>query len=282
MPPRLRRRKPEPVAEEPSGPSPASATAAPDKPLATPPRPASPPEGRRTLAHSMPVLLVRAAHPRQAVLTALGMACAAMLAGRPGREVGLVLATVLVGQAVLGWHNDLVDRGRDARQVPSGKPIADGYLDTGTAWFAVGCGVLLLVPLAVANGVTAGCLYLASVAIGLLGNLVLRTGLFSWVTWAASYALLPAFLSYGGWGGQAQGSPPEIAMVALAAVLGVGVHLLCALPGLVADHEDGFRHLPLRLALRIGATRLLVVSLAWIILALVGLLVVGDAVGLSR
>ena len=83
------------------------------------------------------------------------------------------------------------------------------------------------------------------------------------MTWAASYALYPAFLSYGGWGGQATGDPPEVAMVVLAAALGVGVHFLCALPGLVADHEDGFRHLPLRVALKIGATRLLVVSLAW-------------------
>ena len=49
-----------------------------------------------------------------------------------------------------------------------------------------------------------------------------------------------------------------------------------------ADHEDGLRHLPLRVALRLGATRLLWLSLAWTALALVGLLVVGNAVGLSR
>jgi hypothetical protein len=70
--------------------------------------------------------------------------------------------------------------------------------------------------------------------------------------------------------------------VVLAAALGVGVHFLCALPGLVADHEDGVRHLPLRVALRTGATRLLVISLTWTTLVLVGLLVVGNTVGLSR
>lgn len=247
-----------------------------------PPAPAPARERRRTLAHTTPVLLLRAAHPRQALLTAAGLTVAAALSGRPSREVALVLATVLVGQAVLGWHNDLVDRRRDAQRLPSGKPIADGYLDPGTAWFALGCGVLLLVPLAVSNGVTAGCLYLASVGIGLLGNVILRQGWLSWVTWAASYALYPGFLSYGGWGGQTTGNPPEVPMVVLAAALGVGVHFLCALPGLVADHEDGRRHLPLRVALKIGATRLLFVSLAWTGLALAGLLVVGNAVGLSQ
>ena len=239
-------------------------------------------ERRRTLAHMTPVLLLRAAHPRQALITATGLAVAAALSGRAGREVGLVFATVLVGQAVLGWHNDLVDRRRDALRLPSGKPIADGYLEPDTAWFALVCGVLLVVPLAVSNGVTAGSIYLATVGVGLIGNVVLRRGWLSWLPWAVAFAGYPAFLSYGGWGGAATGDPPEVAMVVLAAALGVGVHVLCALPGLVADHEDGHRHLALRVALRIGATRLLVLALAWTVLAVVGLLVVGNSVGLSR
>ena len=239
-------------------------------------------ERRRTLAHTTPVLLLRAAHPRQAALTAGGLAIAAAITGRPGREVALVLATVLVGQAVLGWHNDLVDRRRDATRLPSGKPIADGYLEPGTAWFALICAVLVLVPLSVQNGVTAGAAYLASVGVGVVGNVVLRRGWLSWLPWAVAYGLYPFFLSYGGWGGAATGEPPEPVMVALAALLGIGVHVLCALPGLVADHEDGVRHLPLRIGLRIGATRLLVLALAWTVLDVVAMLVVGNSVGLAQ
>lgn len=239
-------------------------------------------ERRRALAHTTPVLLLRAAHPRHALLTAGGLAIAAAMTGRPGREVALVLATVLVGQAILGWHNDLVDRRRDATRLPSGKPIADGYLDPGTAWFALICGVLLVVPLSIQNGVTAGAAYLASVAVGLVGNVALRRGWLSWVPWAVAYALYPFFLSYGGWGGDATGGPPQVLMVVLAALLGVGVHVLCALPGLVADHEDGFRHLPLRIAMRLGATRVLVLALAWTVLDLVALLVVGNTIGLAQ
>jgi 4-hydroxybenzoate polyprenyltransferase len=238
--------------------------------------------GRLGLTRSWPVLLLRAAHPRQALLTAAGLAAAAALSGRPAREVVLVLATVLVGQAVLGWHNDLVDRDRDRRHDPVGKPIGGGLLDPGTAWFALVCGVLLVVPLSVQNGVTAGSAYLISLVVGLLGNVVLRGGLLSWLPWAVSFALYPAFLSYGGWGGDATGSPPEIPVTVLAALVGVGAHVLRALPGLVADHEDGSRSLPLRIALRIGATRLLVLALAWTVLALAGLLVVGSVVGLSQ
>ncbi len=229
-----------------------------------------------------PVLLLQAAHPRQAVLTAVGVAGAAALAGRSTRELGLVLATVLVGQAVLGWHNDLVDRARDRAHDRPGKPVAHDLLDPGTVWFTVACAVLLLVPLSIANGVTAGLSYLLAVAVGLLGNVVLRKGWFSWLPWAVSYALLPAFLSYGGWGGDATGRPPEIAITVLAALLGVGVHVLRALPGLVDDNEDGLRHLPLRLALRLGATKVLVLASAWTALVVVALLLVGNAVGLSQ
>lgn len=246
------------------------------------PEPAGEPARATAPAYLVPLLLIRAAHPRQALLTAFGVAAAAALAGRPTREVLVVLATVLVGQVVLGWHNDLVDRERDRRHDLPGKPLAQGRLDPGTVWFTLICGLLLVVPLSVATGVTAGCLYLGSLVLGLIGNLALRQGFFSWVPWAASYALYPAYLSYGGWGGEALGDAPEPVIVLLAALLGVGVHFLRALWGLVPDHADGWTYLPLRLGVRIGASRLLLVVSAYLALVVVGLAVAGTYVGLSQ
>ncbi len=230
----------------------------------------------------MPVLLVRAAHPRQAALTALGMAVAAAVSGRAPREVGLVLATVLVGQAVLGWDNDLVDEKADRAAERTDKPLATGALERGTVGFVLACALLLLVPLSLSSGITAGLAYLLSVLVGLAGNRWLREGMFSWLPWAVSFALYPAYLSYGGWGGGAQGSPPTVAMTAVAAVLGVGVHVLTSLRGLVDDHQAGRRHLPLRLALRVGAPRLLVLAIVFcvVVAAVAGL--VGSTVGLSQ
>ena len=245
------------------------------------------PKGRlRSIAGLGPILLLRTAHPRQALLTALGLAVAGALAGRPTREVGLVFATVLVGQAILGWHNDLVDRDRDRVHGAGGKPIAQGRIDAGTVWFSLACGLLLLVPLSLSNGLVAGSSYLIAMAIGLLANVALRRGIFSWLPWAASFALFPAFLSYGGWGGETLarpfGAPPEIAMTVLAALLGIGVHVLRALPGLVADHADGWRSLPLRIALKTGATKLLIVASVYTAAVLGGLLVAGSTVGLAQ
>lgn len=228
------------------------------------------------------MLVIRAAHPKQAVLTAAGVAAAAALAGRPTRELGLVFVTVLVGQTIVGWHNDIRDRARDAANETPRKPVAEGLLEPGTLWFLIACATLLVVPLSIANGVIAGITYLAIVVVSLLGNLVFRKGWLSWLPWAVSYGLYPAFLAYGGWGGAAEGNPPEISITALAALLGVCVHFLRALPGLVADNRDGYRHLPLRVALRTGAPRLLWITIVVTVLVVAGLLATGNSVGLAQ
>jgi 4-hydroxybenzoate polyprenyltransferase len=244
--------------------------------------PPSTPRTRRTWRQAGPLLLLRTAHPKQAFLTAAGLAAAAALTGRPTREMGLVFATVLVGQAIVGWHNDVVDRARDAANETPRKPVAEGLLEPGTLWFAIACASLLVVPLSIANGVTAGIAYLVVVAVSLLGNVMFRKGRLSWLTWAVSYGLYPAFLSYGGWGGAAFGDPPEVSITALAALLGICVHFLRALPGLVADNRDGYRHLPLRVALRIGAPRLLWITIVLTALVVAALLVTGSRVGLAQ
>ncbi|WGX95738.1 UbiA family prenyltransferase [Nocardioides sp. L-11A] len=238
--------------------------------------------GGRNPADVVPLQLLQAAHAKQAITTALAMGLVAAVAGRPAREAGVVLVTVLVGQTILGWHNDIVDRQRDEAHGLTGKPIATGRLDPGTAWYAVIVGFLLLLPLATTTGAKAGAFYGASVVVAMLGNIVLRTGFWSWWSWAASFALLPAYLSYGGWGGKAVGSPPEPAIVVLAALLGIGVHFTRAVWGLVADHEDGWTYLPLKLGLKLGATRLLALSTIYTVVIVVLLVVVGARVGLSR
>lgn len=235
---------------------------------------------RLSIQQAGPVSLILSAHPRQAFLTGFGVALAGAAAGRAARECAVVFLTVLVGQVVVGWHNDLVDRDRDAAHDTARKPIADGRLDPGTVWYALAIAVLLLIPLSLSTGITAGALYLASVIVSLVGNVVLRAGLFSWVTWAASFALYPFYLSYGGWGGGFTGTAPEPVMAVLAALLGIGVHVLRAIWGLVADDEDGWTYLPLRLGRRLGATRLLVVAAAYtgVVLALIA--IAGSTVGL--
>jgi 4-hydroxybenzoate polyprenyltransferase len=210
------------------------------------------------------------------------MAVAAAVSGRAARDVGLVLVTVLVGQALLGWDNDLVDESADRAADRVDKPLAAGTLDRGTLTFALACAVLLVVPLSLSSGITAGLAYLLSLLVGLLGNRWLRNGALSWLPWAVAFALYPAYLSYGGWGGGAKGHPPTVAMTVAVGVLGVGVHVLTSLQGLVDDNRAGRRHLPLRLALKVGAPRLLAVTIAFCVLVCGAVAVIGSTAGLSQ
>ncbi|WP_309650077.1 UbiA family prenyltransferase [Nocardioides sp.] len=273
----------ESVEEPPPAPDATEPEPLPESPSESEQEPDDEPGQPFSLGNLTPVLLLRAVHPRQALVTALALAVAAALAGRPSRELLLVFGTVLVGQSCLGWFNDLIDRGRDARHQAAGKPVADGRLDPGTVWFVLAIGVFVVVPLSIGNGVYAGSAYLISLAVAVLGSWIwVRKRFFSWVPWAASFGLFPAFLSYGGWGGQDNGSPPEISVTVLAAALGIGVHFLRALWGLVPDQADGWTYLPLRLGRRLGASRLLVVSGVYTLGTLVGLAFAATSVGLAQ
>jgi 4-hydroxybenzoate polyprenyltransferase len=148
--------------------------------------------------------------------------------------------------------------------------------------FTVACATCLLVPLSISNGTTAGVAHLLSVLAAWLYNSRVKLTAMSWVPWLVSFGLLPTFLSYGGWGGGLHGGPPTVAMTLLAALLGVGVHFMTALPDLVGDNHNGVRSLPMVLALRIGAPRLLLVTTIYVALVVSGLVVAGLTVGLHR
>jgi 4-hydroxybenzoate polyprenyltransferase len=226
--------------------------------------------------------LVLASHPLPSLAMTLALAVAAALTGRSALEVGLVAATVLTGQLTVGWLNDVVDRDRDAQVGRQDKPVAMGWVDPGTVTFCIAVAVLVVIPLSVANGTYAGIAHLLAVGSAWTYNLWFKKTVLSWLPYAVSFGLLPAFLSYGGLGGGMHGGPPTVAMTVLAALLGIGIHVLNTLPDLVQDNETGVRHLPLRIALKIGAPKLLWLSLAYTALVAVGIVVAGLTVGVTQ
>ncbi|MGA9749564.1 MAG: UbiA family prenyltransferase [Nocardioides sp.] len=229
-----------------------------------------------------PAALVLTAHPVPAAVLAAVLTAAAAGSGRPARECALVAVTVLTGQLTVGWVSDLADRHRDREVGRQDRPLAMGWVDPGTVAFVVACATLLVIPLSIANGTAAGLAHLGAVVAGWIGALWLRRTWLSWLPWAISFGLYPAFLSYGGWGGGLHGAPPTLAVTALAALLGVGVHVLLALPDLVEDKATGLQHLPLRIALRIGAPRLLVLAGALTAVVAAGLVAAAVTVGLRQ
>src|SRR4051812_24736014 len=159
------------------------------------------------------IALVLASHPLESLSISVGVAVAAAVSGRSLREVGLVLATVLVGRITAGWLNDVADRERDVAAERSEKPLARDWVHPGTVTFAVACATCVLVPLSISNGTTAGIIHLVAVAVAWLYNTRIKLTALSWVPWAVSFGLYPSFLSYGGGGGGPPGgaAPPPMA-----------------------------------------------------------------------
>lgn len=226
--------------------------------------------------------LLLSCHPLPSLAMTVVMTIAAALTGRSVQECLLVAATILSGQLTIGWINDVVDRERDQRAGRLDKPVARGWIDPGNVTFATACMTLLVIPLSIANGTAAGLAHLAAVLSAWMYNLSLKKTLLSPLPYAVSFGLLPAFLSYGGLGGGLHGGPPTLLMTLFAALLGVGIHFLNVLPDLVEDRENGMNHLPLTIALRVGAPKLLLVSSVFTGLMALGVVVTGITVGVRQ
>jgi 4-hydroxybenzoate polyprenyltransferase len=226
--------------------------------------------------------LVRSAHPKQAVFIAAVLGVLAAVDGRPGREYLSSAAAALAVQLSLGLSNDLCDQHHDYRAQTPGKPIALGLLPASRASYWMMVLVLLAVPLSVQNGAVAGVALLATLPIGWLHNRWLHRTAFSWLGWTLTFALYPAFLSYGGWAGGLHGDPPTYAVTGAAAAVGFCLHFVTSLGDLVEDNKAGARNLPLRLALRIGAPRLLVLTILLTTAAVAALAVASLTIGLRQ
>jgi 4-hydroxybenzoate polyprenyltransferase len=201
-------------------------------------------------------------HPRQAVAFGVVVGALVALIGRPAREVLVSAAAVLVAQLIMGLVNELLDVDRDRGSEAPGKPVAAGYLPQANVSFAIAVLLLIAIPLSLQNGIEAGLFLLATLVVGYAHNRWLKPTPLSWVGWAVTFGLLACFVTYGGWGRDADGSAPFTSFLLLTAALGVCVHFLTSLPDLVIDNRAPVRHLPLRLALKVGAPRLRLIVLA--------------------
>lgn len=162
------------------------------------------------------------------------------------RDVILIGVAALAGQLTVGWSNDLVDRDRDRRSGRRDKPLAIG--DVGVT--AVRTAIVVVVAVCVAGslslGARPGALHLALVATGWGYNLWLKRTVLSWTPYAVCFGGLPMVVSLA-----SRGEPAPWWVLAAGALLGVGAHLVNAVPDLEDDRRTGVVGLPHRL----GAAR---------------------------
>jgi 4-hydroxybenzoate polyprenyltransferase len=191
------------------------------------------------------VALARAAHGGPALAVTLVAGLLAVTAGLSAAGTLLVVAAVLTGQLSIGWSNDLVDVRRDRAVHRTDKPLATGELPVSLVRVACAVAVVATVPLSFACGVAAGVVQLVCVASGWAYNLGLKSTIWSWVPYAVAFGGLPVFVAL-----TATGSLPSAWVPVAGALLGVGAHLVNALPDLDDDIATGVRGLPHRVGAR--------------------------------
>ena len=201
---------------------------------------------RPPTASRRPMALLRTAHlgPALAVTVIVGLlAVAADLT--PGRAL-LVVAAVLTGQLSIGWSNDLIDLPRDRQVGRTDKPLARGEIGVGTVRVACAIAVLATLPLSLACGLAAGSVQLLTVVAGWSYNLGLKSTAWSWLPYAVAFGALPVFVMLSQ--DPAVVPPPWVPLAG--ALLGVGAHLVNALPDFADDEATGVRGLPHRVGAR--------------------------------
>ncbi len=193
------------------------------------------------------VQLVRAAHPGPSLAVAVLTALLATAFGLAVSWGVLVTAAVFAGQLTIGWSNDLIDLTRDRSVGRADKPLARGDVAQGAVRLAIGLAAVACVALSVVCGWRCAAVHLSlGVGSGWAYNLGLKRTVWSPLPYAVAFGALPAVVSLAGPGG----TWPPAWMAGTGALLGVGAHLLNALPDLADDALTGVRGLPQRAGAR--------------------------------
>jgi 4-hydroxybenzoate polyprenyltransferase len=209
--------------------------------------------------------LVRATHPLPAVAVTVLVGAVTAARGASAGTLVWVVASSAAGQASVGWSNDYLDRDRDKRAGRAEKPLVAGDVRPGT----VLTGALVALPLSALLsgpvGLAESGVMLAAVLSAWGYNLGLKATPLSWMPYAVSFGLAPVYM----WMATSGTDLPPAWIVAAAALLGVGAHLLNVLPDLGADRAGAVRGLPHRLGVR-GSLLLACGLLAGVLASLLG------------
>ncbi|HEX7307637.1 UbiA family prenyltransferase [Lentzea sp.] len=187
--------------------------------------------------------LALSSHPLPALAVTAVATALVVTTGRSLGGLAAVAAAVLAGQLSVGWLNDLLDAGRDARVGRRDKPVAAGAISRRAVAVATAVAAVSAVLLSLLSGVDATLVHVVMLCSAWAYDLGVKATALSVAPYVISFGLLPAFVTLGGPGGQW----PPLWLVAAAALLGSAAHFANVLPDLEDDAATGVRGLPHRL-----------------------------------
>jgi 4-hydroxybenzoate polyprenyltransferase len=194
--------------------------------------------------------LWRACHPEPTVAVTVMTTAFAASVGRGVTGTLWVAAAVLAGQLSVGWHNDYVDRNRDAAAHRRDKPLAAGAVEPGSVRAAAIVALVVAAVASFGSGWRAAVAHLLGLAAAWGYNAGVKATAGSVLPYVVAFGAAPAFVVLG-----LPGHPlPPAWLVAATALLGAGAHFANVLPDIDDDLRAGVRGLPHRLGRRWSTT----------------------------
>lgn len=207
--------------------------------------------------------LAGSCHPGPTLVVTALTALLARAAGHTWATGAIIVAAVFAGQLTIGWSNDLVDLDRDRATGRRDKPLVAGTVSARVVRGALVVAGVACVALSLAGGWRSAAVHLgAVVGSGWAYNLGLKRRVTSWIPYAVAFGALPAVVTFAapvvsvvsgasGAAGKSGASGMSVAaggwppwwMLATGALLGVGAHLLNAVPDLADDAATDVRGL---------------------------------------
>ncbi len=174
----------------------------------------------------------------------------------PALDAIAIAVSVLSGQLIVGWSNDLHDYQDDLSHNRSYKPLVSGLLSKKflkQALFVtlpISFAINLVGPL----GIKGGALYLLGIAFGVLYNFYFKYNFLSPLPYAVGFAALPSCIAI------SKNETPPTWMWLGGALFGMAAHFINVIKDMEADRSSGIGGLPQRLGRRgsIGAAALLI------------------------
>lgn len=192
----------------------------------------------------------------------------ALLARAAGHGIGtgaLVTAAVFTGQLSIGWSNDAYDAQRDRIVGRRDKPLVQQPWAEPIVRRAIVVTLVACIVLSFACGVPGAIAHLVfGVGAGWAYNFWFKRTVWSPLPYAVAFAALPAFV----WLALPSRGLPPVWLLVAGSVLGIGAHLLNALPDIPGDLRTGIAGLPHRLGVgvvRVVAPVVLLVATAVVV-----------------
>jgi 4-hydroxybenzoate polyprenyltransferase len=151
-----------------------------------------------------------------------------------------IAVTVLSGQLVVGWSNDLLDLHQDQRANRTDKPLASGLITSAVLYRFLWSDLVVVIVLSLLGpmGIKGGALHLLAVGSGFSYNLYFKRTKLSWLPYTFSFGALPAVIIL------ADNRTPPPWIVASGMMLGIAAHFANVVKDIESDSLLGIRGLP--------------------------------------